>query len=186
LINIGVTLEALMLREELTKISKIADETECASELENLKQQYEHSVSIVKSAIPLREFNCFEYALGLSDIEIYRNMKKKLTYAGFGGVFCNSYFIRWLMDNKLISSHGDLIIYESIYGDLYHAGISTDKTRVLSKWGSGCIYNHKKLEVPFEYGTMPLSYNKPNAKDALQYFKNYLNELILTIKNLPQ
>lgn len=175
-----------MLREELTKISKIRDESECAIKLEHLKQKYEHSVSIVKSMMPLREFNCFEYALGLSDIEIYREMKKKLTNAGFGGVFCNSYFLRWLMDKKLITGHGNLIIYESIHGDLYHAGILIDKTRITSKWGSGCIYNHEQLEVPVEYGTMPLNYSKPEAKDVLQYFKNYLGELISTIEKLPQ
>ena len=184
-----MSIEAHMLREELTKISKIADESECSSKLEKLKQQYEHSVSIVPSAIPLREFNCFEYALGLHEIAIYRDMKKKLTYAGFGSVFCNSYFMRWLLDKKLISKHGDLIIYESIHGNLYHAGILTDKTRIISKWGPGCIYNHEQLEVPVEYGTMPLKYKKPEAKDVLQYFKNYLKELkelIVTINELPQ
>lgn len=175
-----------MLREELTTISKIADEGECIICLANLKQKYEHSISIVASTIPLREFNCFEYALGLSDIEIYRDMKKKLTYAGFGGVFCNSYFIRWLMDKKLIAGHGDLILYESIHGDLYHAGILIDKIRVTSKWGTGCIYNHEQLEVPVQYGTMPLNYNKPDAKDALRYFRQYLSELESTIKSIPK
>lgn len=173
-----------MIREELTKISKIADESECIHKLKDLKQEYEHSVSLVASTIPLHEFNCFEYALGLSDIEKYRDMKKKLNYAGFGGIFCNSHFIGWLLNKKLIAGHGDLIIYKSIHGDLYHAGVLTDKIRVLSKWGSGCIYNHEQLEVPIEYGTMPLTYNKIEAKDALQYFKNYLEELNSTIKNL--
>ncbi len=40
-----------MLREELSKISKIADESECANNLENLKQEHEHTISVLASKI---------------------------------------------------------------------------------------------------------------------------------------
>lgn len=171
-----------MLRNQLTVIGKINDESECAGELNTLQKECPHTISIVKCTVPLNEFNCFEYALGLWNIDEYKKIKIKLNSAGFGNIFCNSYFLRWLFNKKYISRHGDLIVYESIYGDIYHAGIcSGDK--VTSKWGSGCIYNHEKLEVPAEYGTMPLPYNRPDATQIFQYFKQYLNELSVTINS---
>lgn len=174
-----------MLREELTKISKIADENECANSLENLKERYDHTVSIIPSHIPLFEFNCFEYALGLSNVEAYRDMKKKLTHAGFGSVFCNSYFISWLIKHKFIErGSGDLLLYESIYGDIYHAGTITADKKISSKWGTGCIYNHKQLEVPLDYGSMPRNYQKGDSKDSFQYFIKYLKELVSIIQRL--
>ena len=172
-----------MLRDELTEISKIAEEKECSDMLDALKIRCEHAVSVIPSKIPLREFNCFEYALGLWDMAIYQEMKKKLAYAGFSSVFCNPSFMQWLKDNKLLSGRGDLILYESIHGDIYHAGIITGSAIVTSKWGTGCIYIHEQLEVPNQYGTMPRTYNKPDAGDVLQWFKNYLNELASIINS---
>lgn len=174
------------IRKVLSELSMISDEDECRQRLSSLTN---HNIAVISSDLPLNEFNCFEYALELHKLNEYRNIKLKLTSSFFGSVFCNSWFIRWLIERSYIkkgNSNNNLILYQNLRNDFLHAASVENQEMVNSKWGTGCIYYHSILEVPEEYGTMPISYMKPKPDQVWLYFQKYLIELSEIINTLKK
>lgn len=137
--------------------------------------------------------NCFEYAFNLYKSNKYIQIKKKLFNNYMSGIFCNSSFVKWLIDEKKLNSEPEkgmkIIVIYSYYNDIKHAGVvenSNDDTNfyIISKFGLGDIYKHSKDIVPSSYGTDLLYYEQPKLNIIESFFIEYLQCLICNISQI--
>jgi hypothetical protein len=57
-----------------------------------------------------------------------------------------------------------------------HVGLWTGSRRVISKWGTGLLYNHKLFEVPASYGDDVSYFKHVPYDDAWQLFATFAEE----------
>lgn len=138
--------------------------------LNDIYKSHKHSIAVRDSDHLFHDwgtFNCFEYALGLTDLDGYVVVKKQ-------NVFANSAFMKYLIENNLITknSGGKTIIYFNEEREPKHAGVLINN-RVLSKWGTGLVYEHEILEVPLSYGIESSNYISIENNTMLEYFFDY-------------
>ena len=137
--------------------------------LENIRRSRAHSIEVIESDHLFHEwgtYNCFEYALGLTDSRDYIEVKKQ-------NVFANSEFINFLLENGLIEKNGNdgVIIYFG-EGAPKHAGLF-QSSKINSKWGTSLVFNHGVFEVPLSYGEECAVYKSVDKETMLEYFYNY-------------
>ncbi|WP_180145475.1 DUF7689 domain-containing protein [Desulfoluna butyratoxydans] len=157
------------LRKQLGDIPK-EEHTKQQIALSDLKNHYVHSINVIDSSHLFHEwgtYNCFEYALRLTNSSDYVEIKKQ-------HVFANSEFIQYLIINNLISKAQDngLIIYFNDEQKPTHAGIF-ENHRVLSKWGTGLVFDHEIFEAPFSYGSQYRIYETVESATMIEYFFDY-------------
>ena len=101
---------------------------------------------------------------------------------GGGAVYAGPDFAHWLVGNRLLTEvaradagNGDLVFYFSA-GEFRHAGLLRANGRVVSKWGTGNLYDHELFEVPESYGTDVRYYKRLPRERALPLFTRFAQE----------
>lgn len=158
------------LRKQLGDIPKEEEYAKQQIALSDLKNLHMHSVNAVDSRCLFHEwgtYNCFEYALRLTDSSDYVKIKKQ-------NVFANSEFVQSLIINNLIfkTQENGIIIYFNDEQIPTHAGIMQNH-RVLSKWGTGLVFDHEIFEAPFSYGFQYRIYKAVESVTMIDYFFDY-------------
>jgi hypothetical protein len=99
---------------------------------------------------------------------------------GFNHVFAGAAFVHLLLDegllNELVPSdarEGDLVFYFNDEGRFKHAGLNLENNRVLSKWGSGHLFEHGLFEVPESYGTKVRFFKRLPYGEAYDHFRRF-------------
>jgi len=135
-----------------------------------------HSIILKQEAIVGKpetfKFNCFSYALDIINHPVVEKMMKDHT-----SIFIGSEFMEYLIQNKLQKidfsnkREGDIIIYFS-NNKPEHAG-KIFSNRIISKWGTGHMWEHEVLEIPLKYGDTYLTFKAISEKEALNCFLDY-------------
>lgn len=115
-------------------------------------------------------FNCFMYALGVLDSApihriLYNNRDRDIKFG--------TEFVERLIEKEILKrrSEGDVIVYFK-EGRARHAGIFRNEY-VISKWGRGCLWKHRILEVPASYGDNYIFYKRPSSELIEEEFRVY-------------
>ncbi len=138
----------------------------------DLAAEISHSIELAANApsLPLRDYNCFEFALGVAG-----RREVRLIYKYLPSTFCDGSFVQHLVDSILISttvpSTGDLVLYRNDR-QITHAGLVA-ADRIISKWGKGHLWIHGLLEVPAQYGDTTSFYEAPPANDMVSDFISF-------------
>jgi hypothetical protein len=146
--------------------------------LEELRTEFGHTVLALSTPISNLRFNCVMYALGVEqNAELYR-LLVSLTYGPQKDldISMDTGFIRWLVDAGSIAEvnaeNAELAVYA--FEDKYtHIGRVLASSRVQSKWGSGHLYEHAPLEVPFSYGDTVQYFSGADVETVLNEFWSY-------------
>ena len=162
------------LRERLAEITSTGDALVDSHPqlIADLAREISHSIELAPDVpgLPIRSYNCFEFALGLAGRREVRLISRHLP-----STFCNGDFVQNLVDSMLIpttsSSTGALILYRN-HAEIAHAGLVSG-SRVISKWGTGHLWLHALLEVPVSYGDGTSFYAAPSMNDMLNCFIEY-------------
>lgn len=147
------------------------------SRIESIKDRFHHKIDLIEKP-PLwpKNYNCFEFALSVYQNKEYIGLKYTLRHKKDNGIFINSKFIQFLIDDGILieNQKGSLIIYFDSE-DITHAGILKNK-RVTSKWGEGNLYEHAILEVPKQYGDTYRLFENIKEDFVMNCFNDFVNK----------
>ena len=152
------------------KIAKNFNFDSHAANLEELRNEYKHSIAMLPFDWPLQECNCVMYALDLL-------LNPATSFLGH--FHANTGFLGWLIDQGHLSlvegvpQEGSIAAYFSGQ-KAEHVGIVKTTDRVVSKWGIGHVYEHGSWEVPSSYGS------------SLQYFTPITSDDVLSMLEVFQ
>jgi hypothetical protein len=164
-----------LLRERLQQITLDLNVAPHAAQIDTLRAEIPHTESIRDGPAPNNRYTCAVHAFTLVEHPTY------LAIAGFGRgeTFAGKSFIEYLLKHGLLrekpegsAEAGDLIIYV-LDDEFSHVGRMTSRERVVSKWGTGLLYEHSIWEVPTNYGGWVHYYEGPNADESLELFLRY-------------
>lgn len=118
------------------------------------------------------------HALGFTEQPEYVVIAER----GFNVVFAGRDFANWLVDLRLLTEidaadaqKGDLVFYFS-HGQFKHAGIIFNDNRVISKWGTGHLFEHGLFEIPDSYGTEARFFKSLSYEAAIEAFGDFARE----------
>jgi hypothetical protein len=101
---------------------------------------------------------------------------------GLGRVFAGASFAQWLIDHERMPEirlscvgRADVLFYFS-KETFRHAGLHLDDNRVISKWGTGHLYEHKLFEVPESYGTEVRAFRRLTYDEAMDHFVDFARQ----------
>lgn len=169
-------MKQLELRKALQRITNEHHIRDHMKEIEKLRAQFKHQVYLEREPPRKYNYSCFEYALGVYDDHDYIKIKLMLLDRNIENVFVNSSFIKYLIQNQILTE-GDAIILYFNDDNPSHAGIIETEEIVISKWGNGNIYRHPIDEVPITYGCKQVNYKYSSETSLLVHFKEYLRLL---------
>ncbi len=136
-----------------------------------------HSISVVRTALPddERTFNytCFQYAFDLVDppqaiVDIARLYKH---------IYPSSEFVQYLTEQYLeeISPKGavdgDVVVYLNT-DTITHAG-KLRSDRIVSKWGTAHLWQHRLFEIPLRYGMTVRFFRSISRDESCEAFMRY-------------
>lgn len=137
------------LLEEITDCKAVATHTQ---KIELVRGVHPHSIQILSGPKDTLEYNCVMFALGIETDDKYLKMLEHCP----NDIHANTAFVQFLVDRGdiLEQSHADPKSLAVYFGKekVEHIGLITDDGRVLSKWGTGLLYQHAIFEVPANYG----------------------------------
>jgi len=163
------------LRDRLTEITENPRVREHAAQIEALRAETGHSISVEQSVRPLQKYTCGMHAFHLAGNPIY----ERVATSGNGETFAGTEFINFLLQQQLLIHRpfeavvtNDLVVYFD--GIVFrHVGRVAGPSRVLSKWGTGCLCQHALWEVPANYGNEVRYCVGPNEASSLELFLKY-------------
>jgi len=162
------------LRIELQKIAE-EDVTTHRAKIDQLSSGVNCSIRVLPDYdhTSREKFNCFEYALGLTEQLPNFRLADLADY----GVLADWRFIDYLREQDILHEKpiddlhdGDLVIYIK-ETKAEHSG-KWKKGRVISKWGSGLMYDHEPYETPLNYGE-PRYFKAIPFRETKDLFLNY-------------
>lgn len=161
------------LRSELFKITENGKPESHQSLIENLKLRYAHSIILMKSEISIDRYTCILFVFNISFDEEYIALAQKCPNT----IFANTDFLRFLINhNYLIESNdnqkGNLIVYFE-KDAIKHIGKIVNRDLVISKWGTGHLYQHNTFEVPESYGREVKYFLPLKREEVLNYFVEF-------------
>lgn len=162
------------LRRELQQITESTPVDEHPAHIKVLQRAHRHTIKVIKNEYSIQLYTCGVHAFYLVDDPTY----VEIAGYGLGSTFAGPGFINFLFQSQLLSPCrppiflGDLIIYFHD-GKFRHVGRMKSETRVLSKWGTGWLYEHGIWEVPSSYGDDIQYFVGPNRKASLKLFIQY-------------
>jgi hypothetical protein len=178
-----------MLRERLDAVTGENDVSKHAALIDDLRRNFPHTISVLRSTVPLDSYTCLVHALGFAGkaeykaIALYRPWTLK--------VFAGRDFAHWLVSCGALdpvtekeARVGDLIMYYSAGDRFEHAGILRSSDRVESKWGIGGLYEHGTFEVPASYGDHVHFLRKPRYVAARRLFFQYAKENCVPVEQV--
>lgn len=146
--------------------------------IEDLRQQYQHSISLVGEAVPGQpetfRYNCIQHVLGLINppAEIIKIAND------YAAIFPSPEFMQYLIEHMLVElaqrKDGCVIVYSDGQG-IKHAGKSEGEL-VVSKWGLCHLWRHRIYEVPITYGSDVRFFESIAREESVQWFLKYASE----------
>ncbi len=176
-----------ILRQKLNQITSQNIGKNIAKQIDLIKNiNIPHSITLKQQAIVGKsetfQFNCFMYVLNIiSDSIVEKIMKNHQT------IFIGSEFMKHLIQNKLQEidflkkEDGDIIIYY-LNDKPEHAG-KIFSNRIISKWGTGHMWEHDIFEIPITYGQTYKTYKQISSEEALGCFLDYARSKGVKINN---
>lgn len=140
---------------------------------------HQHDIKLVPAIdmppTPPDKYTCFMHAFDLVDshavIEIARTFKETYPSGAFVAYLIDSYLSEISHEE---TQRGDIVIYSCAAG-IAHAGRFIGG-KVISKWGSGLLWEHGVAEVPSKYGDDVRFFHAPNRPLAEQAFVAYAKQ----------
>ncbi len=145
------------LREKLDQITALPRDqvSRCPELVHQLNASHPHTIEVVVDPaladLPLDKYTCFMHAFGLANSKPVIRIARALDH-----VYPNREFVAYLIENHLSETtpeatrDGDVIVY-SDPEKITHTG-DVFSGRIVSKWGTGHLWNHRVFEVPARYG----------------------------------
>jgi hypothetical protein len=163
------------LRERLHGITLNLNVELHAARIEALRAEIPHTVFVRESCAPTDRYTCGVYVFDLIEDPTYIDIAS----FGMGTTYAGKEFIDYLLRTGLLAEKagalitaGDLIMY---FQDrqFKHVGRMQSASRVISKWGTGLLYEHDTWEVPADYGETIRYYQGPDKDESLELFLSY-------------
>ena len=144
-----------------------------------LRSRCPHGIEIADDPevanIPLDQFTCFVHALGLAESRVVERIARALDRG-----YISSDFVAFLVGHLFESvsteeaRDGDIVLY---WNDktITHTG-KVRSERVISKWGTGYLWQHDVFEVPMRYGSRVTFYRPLDRPVVEQAFVTYLKQ----------
>ena len=153
------------LRTDLERVRWFPDQPDQLVEIDRLREIHSHTIAglyLKHPPIPVREFTCFAFALGLvtwrkSAILLSQPVRPIISQAFLSDVLSES--IEVLARD---ATNGTVAIYQ-VEDEFVHAGI-VHEGRIRSKWGNGYLWEHGEFEIPLDYGSTIRHFNIPGKK----------------------
>lgn len=163
------------LRQNLQIITDTIPVDQHPEKIQDLVSLTGHGIKVVDSSYPVNEYTCVVHSFELVRDPLYVSVAE----FGLGRIFAGSEFIHYLLDQRLLSEcqcdsvfSGDLVMYFQ-NKSFKHIGLMLEKNRVLSKWGTGHLYDHLTWEVPISYGDKVRYFKKLAPAEGLDLFVSF-------------
>lgn len=167
------------LRTKLEEITRVEDVARHPPLLQAISAEFSNTVRLLDSPHPIRRYTCLVYVFNFTEQPEYVAIAER----GFAVVFAGRQFANWMIARGYLSAinpsdalDGDLVFYFDAQGQFRHAGIVKGENRVVSKWGTGHLYEHGLLEVPESYGTQLRFFRSLPFEDAILRFIEFARE----------
>ena len=136
--------------------------------LEALRQELQHSIAVLSGPNENLHYNCVMYAFGIEEDQEYIDRVSACPEDVHG----DTTFVQFMIENGDLDERehpapGLLTIYFN-EGRVRHIGRLISKSRVVSKWGIGHLYEHDIFDVPSNYG------------EVVRYFKTAERDQVLS------
>ncbi len=161
-----------MLRRRLRDMIAVSDAYRHPSLLRRLSRIHRNSIRPLPSSHPIYRYTCLMHVFSFAEHPDYIAIAQH----GQGRVYAGADFAHWLIARGLLmplrsddAQAGDLVFYFED-GQFKHAGMITGDGRVVSKWGSGQLYEHDLYEVPDSYGDDVRYFASLSCDAAFEYF----------------
>lgn len=142
-------------RKRLSDITETIDVEQHEEFVVKLYATQPHSI-ILKLRKPGKNrsnYNCYTFAFNLTDSPVYEKIASTPPYKVFAdSEFCNFLLKKGSLKEKKLDDKkdGDIIIYFDENVPKHAGKIYSD--RIISKWGTGHLWEHDINEVPISYG----------------------------------
>jgi len=153
------------LRERLLEITDVVVAMQIGEQvrlIEELKTEFEHSVSLAQEAIPLQpatwRFNCHAYAFRLNTTESFWRLDQEKPNVWPTGEFVSDFLLPILRRRESVPQDEDIAVFFE-GEEVKHSGVVRGN-RVRSKWGTGHVWDHGTFETPPSFGSV-VSYFHP-------------------------
>ena len=173
-----------IIRSELSLITESAPINNHPKLVHALKGRLQHSIKCIPSGWEIEKYTCIMHAFGLVGDTRY----EAIASFGIGRVFAGKAFVEFLIANSLLVQRpnfkglpGDLIVYLADT-EFCHVGRMLQSGRVVSKWGTGWLYEHSIWEVPNRYGNQIQYYVNPGDEESLDLFRRYAESVGLKFR----
>ncbi len=161
------------LRQKLDELTQCQDLERQLIVMDDLRKKINHHIKLLKriNVDSDTKYNCFMYALNVSQARKIRNALKLNEDVYFG-----TKFIHGLINNRILlpNKSGTIIIYFK-HNKPVHAGKFSHTTKkVRSKWGIGHIWEHDIFEVPYLYGDSSILFDPVAPQIVIKEFQEYV------------
>ncbi len=166
-----------MLREHLQTMTENEDVSAHEKILREISLNFPNTIRMTHTDDPIACYTCVMHALEFVDRPEYG----EIANFGIGRIYAGAEFMHWLINHERITETenpivNDYVLYFQDNGEFKHIGLLLDDGRVLSKWGTGHLYEHSTLEVPAIYGAIVRYYRHRDADDMYFYFKEFAED----------
>lgn len=161
------------LRHKLDKLTQCHDLEKQLILMHDLQKKFNHHIKlqIKVDGNDAIKYNCFMYALNVSQSEEVKNALQLNEDSSFG-----TKFIHGLINNRILlpNKSGTVVIYFK-HNKPVHAGkFSHIYKRVISKWGKGHLWEHDIFEVPYLYGNLLKLFDPAAPQIVIKEFQEYV------------
>ena len=164
------------LRRKLEEMAESgAEPSEHRAMLEAISLEFPNTIRPLESSLPEGRYTCGMYVLEFPEDEDYIDIARR----GVPHVHAGRTFFEWLLAEDLLreideadACEGDLTMYFD-NGQWQHVGLWRLNDRIESKWGLGLLYNHRRWEVPRNYGDEIRFFRSISPGKAIMHFMEY-------------
>jgi hypothetical protein len=167
------------LRKRLQEMTEVTDVSRHSGLLTAMTQEIPNTIKLVASPYSVNRYTCLVHVFGFAEKTEYIEIARR----GFNVGYASPDFAHWLIGKGFLSEidpqdvqDGDLVFYFNVDGRFKHAGIMVSKERVLSKWGTGHLFEHALDEVPESYGAKTRFFKNLKYEEAFEHFKTYVRK----------
>jgi hypothetical protein len=165
-----------MLRDKLQELTMTQDVSQHPELLTKLSCICENTIELLASEHPIGSYTCLMHVLEFTEKPEYvEKASSPVAYAG-------AKFAQWLLDKSKLreipqvdAKESDIIFYFN-GREFKHTGILRNCNRVISKWGTGHLYEHDVFEVPSSYGESVRFFSPLGYDDAYNCFSEFAAE----------
>lgn len=166
------------LRNNLEEMTRESDVSRHPAMLKEITRKHPNSVVLLNSPQPIRRYTCGMHAFDFVGKPEYA----AIALYGRGDVYVGGAFIGWLLARRLLvevaqsdARVGDIVIYFD--GETFkHIGRRVEGGRLISKWGTGHLYEHEVLEVPLSYGKNVRFFKRLSFEEAFKNFARFAED----------